>query len=70
MQVSTVFITLHRNKCNNMVVTCLCGFLIKRRILELFLRTTQNLLMLALLYSLYSKQTFKLHLGVEKYIER
>ena len=35
-----------------------------------FWRTTQNLLILALLCSLYSKQTFKVHLGVEKHIER
>ena len=55
--------------------------LIKRRIffifsvksvqnLRTFWRTTQNLLILALLCSLYSKQTFKVHLGVEKHIER
>ena len=31
-----------------------------------FWRTTQNLLILALLCSLYSKQTFRVHLGVEK----
>ena len=34
--------------------------------LRTFWRTTQNLLILALLCSLYSKQTFKVHLGVEK----
>ena len=38
--------------------------------LRTFWRTTQNLLILALLCSLYSKQTFKVHLGVEKHIER
>ena len=35
-----------------------------------FWRTTQNRLILALLCSLYGKQTFKVHLGVEKHIER
>ena len=35
-----------------------------------FWRTTQNLLSLALLCSLYSRQTLKVHLGVEKHIER
>ena len=38
--------------------------------LRTFWRTTQTLLILALLCSLYSKQTFKVHLGVEKHIER
>ena len=38
--------------------------------LRTFWRTTQNLLILALLCSLYSKQTFKVHFGVEKHIER
>ena len=38
--------------------------------LRTFWRTTQNRLILALLCSLYSKQTFKVHLGVEKHIER
>ena len=38
--------------------------------LRTFWRTTQNLLILALLCGLYSKQTFKVHLGVEKHIER
>ena len=38
--------------------------------LRTFWRTTQNLLILALLCSLYSKQSFKGHLGVEKHIER
>ena len=38
--------------------------------LRTFWRKTQNLLILALLCSLYSKQTFKVHLGVEKHIER
>ena len=38
--------------------------------LRTFWRTTQNLLILALLCNLYSKQTFKVHLGVEKHIER
>ena len=38
--------------------------------LRTFWRTTQNLLILALLCSLYSKQTLKVHLGVEKHIER
>ena len=38
--------------------------------LRTFWHTTQNLLILALLCSLYSKQTFKVHLGVEKHIER
>ena len=38
--------------------------------LRTFWRTTQNLLMLILLCSLYSEQTFKVHLGVEKHIER
>ena len=37
--------------------------------LRTFWRTTQNLLILALLCSLYSKQTFKVHLGDEKHIE-
>ena len=38
--------------------------------LRMFWRTTQNLLILASLCSLYSKQTFKAHLGVEKHMER
>ena len=38
--------------------------------LRTFWRATQNLLILALLCSLYSKQTIKVHLGVEKHIER
>ena len=38
--------------------------------LRAFWRTTKNLLILALLGSLYSKQTFKVHLEVEKHIER
>ena len=42
----------------------------KRSNLRTFWRATQNLLILALLCSLYSKQTFKVHLGVEKHIER
>ena len=37
---------------------------------NIFWRTTQNLLILALLCSLYGKQTFKVHLGVEKHIEK
>ena len=36
---------------------------------NIFWRTTQNLLILALLCSLYSKQTFKVHVGVEKRID-
>ena len=35
-----------------------------------FLGTTQNLFILALLCSLYSKQTFKVHVGFEKHIKR
>ena len=38
--------------------------------LRTFWRTTQNLLILALLCSLYGKQSFKVHLGVEKHIEK
>ena len=47
---------------------CFLGhvFLVK----SVFWRTAQNLLILALWCSLYSKQTFKVHLGVEKHIER
>ena len=56
---------------------CFLFLLFKRRIfsvksvqnLRTFWRTTQNLLSLAL-FSLFSKQTFKVHLGVEKHIER
>ena len=47
-------------------------FLVKLSVQNLitFWRTTQNLLILALLCSLYSKKASKVHLGIGKHIER